>query len=536
MNGNSQLTVLNVVNDVMTARMPLDRLRVAQIRTKMLQHLHFRPLLNVDGEDPECHWPADDPYIRYGAASFAQDGPIIWFEPLPPMLPNLEAVPKLPPVASPDVYTLVLDLDETLVHYYEMDGVGNYDIRPGMHDFLERMNHLGYELVIFTAATQDYADWVIDQIDPGRLIHHRIYRQHALPWGPIFVKDLSRLGRELDRTLIIDNVQENFMLQPNNGIFILTWYDDPQDTALSALTPLLDELIATRSKVPDILDKYRDQIPTWAGFDQIGGDYSEFDLGSDEVGFDDMGCGGGFEHYPPASKIVEAVPAACATPYQQAPTNLVIEESRGMYDGARNAGSMKPSAQTRPCNAFDAGPLPMQPAARTPAASAPCPSHYQPPLGGQGPYFSGQQQQQHGGYPIGPAATPIQPQALQQAGMRDPAPKPQLAQRPQPEVAQPQSLIGRHEAGRPQPEETSKRLQVRRQMQAEPGPSFASGISGPYQASPPPAAPQPFSTFGGGISGPCQAPPPTSQPMPPSSQQMWGRGGLGPYPVQARHR
>ena len=44
-----------------------------------------------------------------------------------------------------------------------------------------------------------------------------------LPWGPIFVKDLSRLGRDLDRTLIVDNVQENFMLQPNHGIFIFPW-------------------------------------------------------------------------------------------------------------------------------------------------------------------------------------------------------------------------------------------------------------------------------------------------------------------------
>lgn len=65
------------------------------------------------------------------------------------------------------------------------------------------------------------------------------------------------------------------MLQPNNGIFIATWYDDPHDTALFMLTPLLEELVQTRARVPDILDKYRDQIPIWAGFDQFGGDFSE---------------------------------------------------------------------------------------------------------------------------------------------------------------------------------------------------------------------------------------------------------------------
>lgn len=276
--------LLSAVNEVVQLRgTALDRLRPSSVRAQMIQHMQFRALLNVD-QDPDSPWPVEDPYRRYGVEQFTGDAPILWFEPLPPMLPNLEENPKLPPT-GPETYTLVLDLDETLVHYFEHDGMGNYDIRPGMHEFLERMHSLGYELVIFTAATQDYADWVIDQIDPGRLIHYRLYRQHALPWGPIFVKDMSLLGRDLDRTLIIDNVQENFMLQPSHGIFIMTWYDDPHDTALFALTPLLDELIATRAKVPEILDKYRDQIPTWAGFDQysqLGGEFSEFDLPPDD--------------------------------------------------------------------------------------------------------------------------------------------------------------------------------------------------------------------------------------------------------------
>jgi len=275
------VSVLSLANEILAARNPLDQKRAWSIRAKMLQCMYFKPLL-ANGTDPECPWPAQDPYERYGAPRFNMDAPVIWFEPLPPMYPDLDVVPKLPPVTAPDIYTLVLDLDETLVHYYEEDGMGNFDIRPGMHEFVQRMHSLGYEVVVFTAATQDYADWVMDQIDPDGFIHYRLYRQHALPWGPIFIKDLSMLGRDLDRTLIIDNVQENFMLQPNNGIFILPWYDDPHDTALFSLTPLLDELIRTRARVPDLLDKYRDQIPAWAGFDQymqFGGDFSELGPG-----------------------------------------------------------------------------------------------------------------------------------------------------------------------------------------------------------------------------------------------------------------
>ena len=116
-----------------------------------------------------------------------------------------------------------------------------------------------YEVVIFTAAMQNvsikirfvkvnhfisiqYADWVLDRIDTTKCIQHRLYRQHATYKGPGFVKDLSNLGRDLSKTIIVDNLAENFALQPDNGIFIKTWLNDQNDTALSELSPLLKEI------------------------------------------------------------------------------------------------------------------------------------------------------------------------------------------------------------------------------------------------------------------------------------------------------
>lgn len=55
------------------------------------------------------------------------------------------------------VYTLVLDLDETLVHFADFGANCNLLIRPGCSEFLKELSKY-YELVIFTAATQDYAD------------------------------------------------------------------------------------------------------------------------------------------------------------------------------------------------------------------------------------------------------------------------------------------------------------------------------------------------------------------------------------------
>lgn len=60
-------------------------------------------------------------------------------------------------------YTLVLDLDETLIHYIENGDTGEsyFLIRPFCNEFLSEMAQY-YEVVIFTAGVKEYADWVID--------------------------------------------------------------------------------------------------------------------------------------------------------------------------------------------------------------------------------------------------------------------------------------------------------------------------------------------------------------------------------------
>ena len=77
-------------------------------------------------------------------------------------------------------------------------------VRPGCVQFIELMAKY-YEIVIFTAALQEYADQVIDQIDVGQNIKYRLYRQHTSQNGPFLVKDLSLLGRDIQKT-IIDNI------------------------------------------------------------------------------------------------------------------------------------------------------------------------------------------------------------------------------------------------------------------------------------------------------------------------------------------
>ena len=77
--------------------------------------------------------------------------------------------------------------------------------------------------------------------------------------GPIIIKDLSKLGRPLERTIIVDNLAENFILQKDNGIFIQTWLEDPTDTQLRDMIPLLKQLVV--KEVADVrvsLRSFRD--------------------------------------------------------------------------------------------------------------------------------------------------------------------------------------------------------------------------------------------------------------------------------------
>jgi len=144
----------------------------------------------------------------------------------------------------------VLDLDETLIHYVDNGDSGEsyFLIRPFCHQFLREMVQY-FEVVIFTAGVQEYADWVVDQLDPkGELISHRLYRQHTINRSktspfPMIIKDLSKIGRSLQKTIIVDNIADNFLLQKDSGIFIRTWKGDREDTQLRDLIPLLKEIV-----------------------------------------------------------------------------------------------------------------------------------------------------------------------------------------------------------------------------------------------------------------------------------------------------
>ena len=161
-------------------------------------------------------------------------------------------------------YTLVLDLDETLIHF-KIDPVnetkGVLQIRPGLFEFLNGIVKF-YELVIFTSSTQDYADHMINLIEQEKIyFDYRLYRNHTTIIGRDFVKDLSKLGRDLSRIIIVDNMAQNFRLQKENGITIKSfWGKEVDDRALIDLLPILLNIAKNNMDVRNGIAYYKNDI------------------------------------------------------------------------------------------------------------------------------------------------------------------------------------------------------------------------------------------------------------------------------------
>ena len=151
--------------------------------------------------------------------------------------------PFLPPINPKYKYTLILDMDETLIHYFFTTINGMFFVRPYCFNFLRELNNI-YEIITFTAGTKEYADNILNVLDMNNnIIKFRLYREHTTIIGCSIYKDLSKLGRDLSKVIIIDNLKENFKMQPNNGIFVKTWTNDINDIQLKDLLKILKDIV-----------------------------------------------------------------------------------------------------------------------------------------------------------------------------------------------------------------------------------------------------------------------------------------------------
>ena len=162
-------------------------------------------------------------------------------------------------------FTLVLDLDETLVFIKQENNNNRVLIlRPYLFEFLERMKYL-YELILFSFGTPEYVDPIVNILEKNtKYFEYRLYRQHAYLYGDDYVKDLNKLGRDLKKVVIVDNLPQAFKLQKSNGICIKAFYGDSigDRNTLKVLSEVLERIRYDAEETNDIRDSIKKENHT----------------------------------------------------------------------------------------------------------------------------------------------------------------------------------------------------------------------------------------------------------------------------------
>lgn len=195
-------------------------------------------------------------------------------------LPRVDTISMSRPPVLPikhakyhECMTLVLDLDETLVHC-SVDPLENSELtfpvvhcgqeyqvhvrrRPFFKEFCEKVSEW-FEVVIFTASQRVYADRLLDILDPeGTYFQHRLFRDHCHYHDGNYLKDLRVLNRDLSRVAIIDNSVQAFGLHLDNGIPVESWFSEDCDSELMRLIPFLQGLRNQNDVRPHIRRQFR---------------------------------------------------------------------------------------------------------------------------------------------------------------------------------------------------------------------------------------------------------------------------------------
>eukprot|EP01062_Namystynia_karyoxenos_P059812 TRINITY_DN51225_c0_g1_i1.p1 TRINITY_DN51225_c0_g1~~TRINITY_DN51225_c0_g1_i1.p1 ORF type:complete len:355 (+),score=63.06 TRINITY_DN51225_c0_g1_i1:91-1155(+) len=145
-----------------------------------------------------------------------------------------------------DRYCIVFDLDETLCYAR----AGPTRARPGVQGIVAAVQPA--EVVVWTAGERTYAEGALRQLGFSSIVRHLVPRDSRW-YRDGCTKDLRRLGRDLSRTLIIENTAQCIESNPENAILVPDYTGSHTDNVMSALSQVLRDLLQSGKTVQDFL-------------------------------------------------------------------------------------------------------------------------------------------------------------------------------------------------------------------------------------------------------------------------------------------
>ena len=152
--------------------------------------------------------------------------------------------PPFLPFPCSKKYTLVLDITNTLINIQYADSQGQVLIpylRPGIFSFLNSIKPF-YELISFSLESKEFSNVILNEIEKNtKYFDYNLYKEHGTLFGNKLVKDINKLGRDIRRVIIVDDDENNFILNKENGIKIKPYLGEKNndDTSLFELKKIL---------------------------------------------------------------------------------------------------------------------------------------------------------------------------------------------------------------------------------------------------------------------------------------------------------
>ena len=131
-------------------------------------------------------------------------------------------------------FSLVIDLDETLIHNLNLPFGHYFLVRPGVFELFETIHKI-YEIVIFTASSKRYAYSIINKIDYKNNVDYILHKKYIIYEDGNPVKRLDMIGRDVNKIIFVDNLETNAKYNKKNLYHVSSWYNDVYDDEIYKL-------------------------------------------------------------------------------------------------------------------------------------------------------------------------------------------------------------------------------------------------------------------------------------------------------------